>query len=83
MIYFAKFHLNENNQYEVEFPDLYPYASTFGDTLEEAIQSAWDCLAGYLLTTKEVGEKVSAPSPETYLAVSSPDFLEPILVDFE
>lgn len=39
-IYFAKLH--KNNQYEVTFPDLEPYAATYGDNLKEAIKNAHD-----------------------------------------
>lgn len=33
VLYFEKFHKNSDNQYEVSFPDLEPYAATYGDTL--------------------------------------------------
>lgn len=39
VLYFAIFHKNDDGQYEVNFPDLEPYAATYGDTLEEAIKS--------------------------------------------
>lgn len=52
----------ESNGYSVIFPDL-NYLSTCGDTLDEALKMAVDCLAGYLYTCKREGEEVPAPSP--------------------
>ena len=52
----------ESNGYSVIFPDL-NYLSTCGDTLDEALKMAVDCLAGYLYTCKRKGEEVPAPSP--------------------
>lgn len=77
IIYFAQFHKNKHNQFEVSFPDLAPYAATYGDTIEEAIKSANDSLTGYLLTAKESGEKVAEPSSAEKLIKKLPknDFL--------
>ena len=41
----------EDNGYSVIFPDL-NYLATQGDTLEDAVAMAVDCLAGYLYTAK-------------------------------
>ena len=41
----------EDNGYSVIFPDL-NYLATQGDTLEDAVAMAVDCLAGYLCTAK-------------------------------
>ena len=41
----------EDNGYSVIFPDL-NYLATQGDTLEDAVSMAVDCLAGYLYTAK-------------------------------
>jgi len=46
----------EDNGYSVIFPDL-NYLATQGDTLEDAVTMAVDCLAGYLYTTKMDNEK--------------------------
>ncbi|MCD7884283.1 MAG: type II toxin-antitoxin system HicB family antitoxin [Lachnospiraceae bacterium] len=52
----------EGNGYSVIFPDLNGLA-TCGDTLEEAMAMAVDCLAGYLKWCQEDGEDIPAPSP--------------------
>ena len=46
----------EDNGYSVIFPDL-NYLATQGDTLEDAVTMAVDCLAGYLYTAKMDNEK--------------------------
>ena len=48
----------EDNGYSVIFPDL-NYLATQGDTLEDAVAMAVDCLAGYLYTAKRDNEKIS------------------------
>ncbi|MCC8045918.1 MAG: type II toxin-antitoxin system HicB family antitoxin [Clostridiales bacterium] len=52
----------EENGYSVIFPDLNDLA-TCGDTLEEAMTMAVDCLAGYLKWCQEDGADIPAPSP--------------------
>ncbi len=47
--------------YSVIFPDL-NYLATSGETLEEALMMAVDCLAGYLYTCKREGETLPPPS---------------------
>lgn len=83
--YFAKLHLNEDGQYEVTFPDLEPYAATFGESLQEAIQSAHDSLAGYLLTAEDTHEKVNHPSqqPQKDWHLGKDDLLMPVSVNLE
>jgi antitoxin HicB len=83
--YLAKFHLNQNGQYEVSFPDLEPYAATFGDSLQEAIQSAHESLTGYLLTAKDFHDQVAQPSPQpqTSWQLGPQDQLIPISVNLE
>lgn len=85
MLYFAQFHKNKNNQYEVTFPDLAPNAATYGDSLDEALTSAHDSLTGYLLTCQDFHDKVPAPSaPEKLQAnLSGHDFLVPIKVNLK
>ena len=46
-IYPACFYEEEDGQYSVIFPDL-NHLSTFGSNLNEAMEMAIDCLAGYL-----------------------------------
>ncbi len=59
-----KFPFNEDGtsmSYLVIFPDL-GHLATDGDTLDQAMKMAIDCLAGYLYAAKKDGEKVPAPS---------------------
>lgn len=80
--YLAQFHKNSNNQYEVYFPDLEPYAPTYGNTFEEALQSAHDSLTGYLLTQKDFHEKVPSPTHNIKkINIPSSDFLVSIQVE--
>lgn len=54
----------EENGYSVIFPDLENGClSTCGDSLEEAITMAVDCLAGYIYTAWEFKEDVPPASP--------------------
>ena len=52
---------HENNCYSVVFPDLNCLA-TQGDSLEEAMEMAVDCLAGYLHTCQMDGDAIPNPS---------------------
>lgn len=84
VLYFAIFHKNEDNQYEVSFPDLEPYAATFGDTLKEALESAHDSLTGYLLTAEDYGDEVAQPTTDpSSFNVKAPDLLVPVEVNLE
>lgn len=58
--YPACFYKEHEGNYSVVFPDL-DHLATCGDTLEEALRMAVDCLAGYLFSLKQDGE--TAPSP--------------------
>lgn len=60
-VYPACFYEEKEGGYSVIFPDL-NHLATYGDTLENAVEMAVDCLAGYLYTTKNTGETVSKPS---------------------
>lgn len=51
----------EESGYSVVFPDLSDL-STCGETLDEALRMAVDCLAGYLYWLKKGGEAAPAPS---------------------
>ena len=59
-IYPACFFYNENG-YSVIFPDL-NWLATCGDTLEEAMNMAIDCLAGYLYESLKSNESIPYPS---------------------
>lgn len=52
----------EESGYSVVFPDLNDL-STCGETLDEALRMAVDCLVGYLYWLKKDGEAAPAPSP--------------------
>lgn len=83
VLYFARFHKNKDNQFEVNFPDLDPYAATYGDTLKAAVKSAHEALTGYLLTAEDSNEKVPEPTDPSNQVVGSDDFLVPIEVDLD
>lgn len=51
----------EENGYTVIFPDL-NHLATCGETLDEALSMAVDCLAGYLYWPKQDGEAAPPPS---------------------
>ena len=52
---------HENDSYSVIFRDL-NYLATQGDTFEEAMEMAVDCLAGYLYTCQMDGDNIQKPS---------------------
>jgi predicted RNase H-like HicB family nuclease len=54
----------EENGYSVVFPDL-NWLATCGDTIDEAMAMAVDCLAGYLYTCEKDGDDIPAPSKIT------------------
>ena len=51
----------EENHYSVIFPD-FNYLSTCGDSLQDAMEMAVDCLAGALFSTKLDNEDIPIPS---------------------
>lgn len=59
-IYPACFYKEEEG-YSVVFPDL-NYLATQGDSLEDSMEMAVECLAGYLYSFRAGGEKLPAPS---------------------
>ena len=52
---------HEGNSYSVVFPDL-NWLSTCGDSFEDAMEMAVDCLAGYLHSCQKDGDNIPAPS---------------------
>lgn len=52
---------HEDNSYSVVFPDL-NWLATQGDTLEEAMEMAVECLAGYLHTCQMDKDPIPEPS---------------------
>ena len=61
-IYPAIFFHEKNGHYSVVFPDL-NHLSTCGDTMQEAMEMAVDCLAGYLHSEKLDGNDIPNPTP--------------------
>ena len=59
-IYPACFY-KEDKGYSVIFPDL-NYLATQGDSLEDSMEMAVECLVGYLYSYKAAGEKLPVPS---------------------
>ena len=59
-VYPAIFH-KEGNYYWVEFPDL-EGCHTYGSSIAEAMKSAQEALAGYLLTLLEQTKTIPSPS---------------------
>lgn len=60
-IYPACFFKEEDGGYSVVFPDLNDLA-TQGDNLEDAMEMAVECLAGYLHTCQMDGDNIPKPS---------------------
>ena len=59
----------EANGYSVIFPDL-NWLATCGDTLEDALTMAVDCLAGYLYSCQKDAEQPSSPSQLTDINIT-------------
>ena len=51
----------ESNGYSVVFPDL-NWLSTCGDSVQDAMEMAIDCLAGHIYMSQKLGEQIPAPS---------------------
>lgn len=60
----------EENGYSVFFPDL-NWLATCGDTLEDAMEMAVDCLAGYLYDCKKEDEPIPTASEMNTLSVEA------------
>ena len=61
-VYPAIFFVEETGGYSVVFPDL-NHLATSGDNMQEAMEMAVDCLAGYIFTEKLDGNQIPAPTP--------------------
>ena len=84
----------ENDGYSVIFPDL-NYLATQGDSFEDAMEMAVECLAAYLHSCRVDGETIPVPSslsdidPVAISKEVSPDepigeaFVNMVSVDFE
>jgi predicted RNase H-like HicB family nuclease len=59
--YPACFYEEKDGRYSVVFPDL-NHLATFGETLDDALTMAVDCLAGYLFEAEKEGMSVAPPS---------------------
>lgn len=60
-MYPACFFKEDTDGYSVVFPDL-NYLSTQGDSFEDAMEMAVECLAGYLYASKKDGDPIPEPS---------------------
>ena len=69
----------EENGYSVIFPDL-DYLATCGETLEEALSMAVDCLAGYLYWCNREGESI--PQHSALVDISIQDVARELEFDF-
>lgn len=61
-MYPAVFYEYRDGTYAVVFPDLH-HLSTCGDSFEDAMAMAIDCLAGYVFTARLDGETLPPPTP--------------------
>lgn len=69
-VYPACFYEEYEGNYSVIFPDL-NHLATCGNTLQQAMEMAVDCLAGYLYTAKHEKENIPAPSQLKDIDVNS------------
>lgn len=69
-VYPACFYKEKEGGYSVIFPDL-NHLSTCGETLQDAVEMAVDCLAVYLYSAKQDGEAVAAPSELSEIDVNA------------
>ena len=61
-LYPAIFYRDKDDSFSVVFPDL-NHLATDGENLEEAMEMAIDCLAGYVYSAKQDGESLPEPTP--------------------
>ena len=61
-VYPAIFYKEPSGGYSVIFPDL-NHLATSGDNMQEAMEMAVDCLAGYLFSEKLDGNCIPTPTP--------------------
>ena len=61
-VYPAIFFVEESGGYSVVFPDL-NHLATSGDDMQEAMEMAVDCLAGYIFSEKLDGNVIPEPTP--------------------
>lgn len=61
-MYPAIFYKEQDGAFSVVFPDL-NHLATDGENLEEAMQMAIDCLAGYIYSAEQDGETLPEPTP--------------------
>ena len=71
-MYHAIFFHEKNGHYSVVFPEL-NHLSTCGDTMQEAMEMAIDCLAGYLHSEKLDGNDIPAPTPINEVNIHAED----------
>jgi predicted RNase H-like HicB family nuclease len=80
-IYPAIFHVEDNNGYSIEFPDL-DGCFTCGNDLQDALYMAWDACAGWLSTAIKMNEPIPVASKIKDIKVSNEqDFVNLISVN--
>lgn len=78
-IYPAIFHRAEEGGYWIEFPDLQG-ANTQGETLEECLYMAKDCLAGYMSILEKEDKKITEANIPYQGQIEKGDFVQLIEV---
>ena len=87
-IYPACFYKEKNGGFSVIFPDL-NHLATCGDTLQQAMEMAVDCLASYIFEEKKDGNEIPIPSEIENIDVNAeydeyePAFISLVSVDVE
>ena len=71
-MYPAIFFHKKTGEYSVVFPD-FNHLSTCGSTLQEAIEMAIDCLAGYIYSEQLAGHLLPNPTPLDKVSKCSED----------
>ena len=61
-MYPAIFYREKDDSFSVVFPDL-NHLATDGEDINEAMEMAVDCLAGYVFSAKQDGEELPLPTP--------------------
>ena len=74
-VYPAIFTQSKKGGYAVVFPDL-NHLATSGDDMQEAMEMAVDCLAGYLFSEKLDGNEIPKPTPVEQVDVHCEDIEE-------
>lgn len=80
-LYYASFNLADDG-INIEFPGL-DGAFTFGSDMHNAVHTAKELLAGWLINAEDDGEEIPAPLQPSEISVPEDDLLIPIEVNTE